>query len=433
MLSFALKNLMVKRGRMALVALSIVISATVALISLNVAKQVNDGILSSYIYYDMIVGPSGSSTQLAMNTMFFTDKPLGTIPYSYVEELQNDPNVNAAVPFTMGDSFNSARIVGTTPALLEGKPLAQGQMFEDVYEAVVGSEVASRYGLKAGDLIVTSHGLAAAGAEHASSPLLITGILKTTHTNYDNTVFTSFRTVWAVHSHEEDEQAHDGQAEESASMSGSQSQSEQETSAPMSHGSGIAKASGASNAQQDEDAEAHEGEVCAILVRSKSVAAYQKLSARWSGDARLLVINPAAVLREVLSQVDNTTRIVYVLCGVIMVMNMLVISVITLLNLLDSRREIALMRMIGISMRRIRQVYLIQNGILGLMSGALSLLLCHLSLGFMNGITSSMGIVLSPWRVYGAELLIALAVFAFSVLPTLISIYAMSRKDVIDT
>ena len=91
------------------------------------------------------------------------------------------------------------------------------------------------------------------------------------------------------------------------------------------------------------------------------------------------------------------------------------------------------MRMIGISMKRIRQVYLIQNGILGLVSVGLSLLLCHLSLGFMNRLTSSMGIVLSPWRVYGAELLIALAVFAFSVLPTLISIYAMSRKDVIDT
>ena len=431
MLSFALKNLMVKRGRMALVALSIVISATVALISLNVAKQVNDGILSSYIYYDMIVGPSGSSTQLAMNTMFFTDKPLGTIPYSYVEELQNDPNVNAAVPFTMGDSFNSARIVGTTLALLEGKPLAQGKMFEDIYEAVVGSEVATRYGLKVGDSIITSHGLAASGAEHASSPLLITGILKTTHTNYDNTVFTSYLTVWAVHSHEEDEHDHAGHEEETKDTSGIPD--EAETNAPMSHGSGHASAGSADTSDEDEEAEAHEGEVCAILVRSKSVAAYQKLSARWSGDARLLVINPAAVLREVLSQVDNTTRIVYVLCGVIMVMNMLVISVITLLNLLDSRREIALMRMIGISMKRIRQVYLIQNGILGLVSVGLSLLLCHLSLGFMNRLTSSMGIVLSPWRVYGAELLIALAVFAFSVLPTLISIYAMSRKDVIDT
>ena len=431
MLSFALKNMLVKRGRMALVALSIVISATVALLSLNVARQVNDGILSSYIYYDMIVGPSGSSTQLAMNTMFFTDKPLGTIPFSYVEELRNDPNVNAAVPFTMGDSFNSARIVGTTPELLEGKPLAQGQMFADVYEAVVGSEVASRYHLKVGDSIVTSHGLAASGAAHEASPLRITGILKTTHTNYDNTVFTSYLTVWAVHSHEEEEHEHAGQEEEAQEPSGIQD--EAETAAHMSHGSGHAAAGSAGASDEDEEAEAHEGEVCAILVKSKSVTAYQKVSARYANDARLLVINPATVLREVLSQVDNTSRIVYVLCGVIMVMNMLVISVITLLNLLDCRREIALMRMIGVSMKRIRQVYLIQNGLLGLVSVALSLLLCHLSLGFMNSLTASMGIVLSPWRLYGAELLIALAVFAFSVLPTLISIYAMSRKDVIDT
>ena len=57
--------------------MSIVISAGVALLSYNVAQQVNEGIVSTAAYYDMIIGPSGSATQLAMNTMFFTDEPLG--------------------------------------------------------------------------------------------------------------------------------------------------------------------------------------------------------------------------------------------------------------------------------------------------------------------------------------------------------------------
>ena len=401
MLKFTLKNMLVKRGRIALIALSIIITASVALLSLNVSGQINDGILSSFVYYDMLIGPAGSSTQLAMNTMFFTDKPLGTIPYSYVEELEQSGLVNRVVPFCMGDSFNSSRIVGTTPELLEDKPLKSGEMFSEVYEAVLGSEVASRYGLKVGDSIITSHGLNAAGAQHAASPLTVTGILKTTHTNYDNTVFTSYKTVWAVHAHE-DEGEHEHEEE-----------------------------LGHEEEEEDEAAEAHEGEVCAILVKSKSLAAYSRLSTSYSANSRLLVINPATVLREVLSQVDTSTQIVYILCAIILIMNILVISVITLLSLLDSKQDIALMRMIGISMGRIRLMYLIQNGILGLISVLLSLLLSHLALNLINGFTAARGIVLSPWKIYPLEFAVAALVFVISVLPTLICIYSMSKKDVI--
>ena len=393
MLKFALKNMLVKRGRLILVAVSILISSCVGLLSYNVSRQVSDGIVSTAGYYDMIIGPAGSSTQLAMNTMFFTDKPLGTLPYSTVEELEKSGLTNSVVPFTMGDSFNSARIVGTTPAFLSGKNLKDGTMFEGVYEAVLGSEVASKYNLKVGDSIVTSHGLAESGTEHAASPLTVTGILKKTDTNYDNTVFTSYKTVWAIHSTEDHGEEHE---------------------------------------EDGEEAEAHEGEVCAILVKTRGFNEYYRLTAAYSENAKLLVINPATVLREVLSSVDTSTKIVYILCAVILVMNLLVISVITLLNLLDSRKEIALMRMIGISMRRVGLLYLIQNSILGLVSTLLSLLLAHLSLGLMNGYTASMGIVLASRRVYGAELLIALAVFIISVLPTAVSIASMSRRDVIE-
>ena len=46
-------------------------------------------------------------------------------------------------------------------------------------------------------------------------------------------------------------------------------------------------------------------------------------------------------------------------------MNLFVVSVIALLNMYDSRREIALMRLIGIGMGRINRLYLIQNAIAG--------------------------------------------------------------------
>ncbi len=394
MLPFAIKNMAVKKGKLVLVTLSILLSATVALLSYNVSSQVSEGIINTAGYYDIIIGPSGSATQLAMNTMFFTDKPLGTISYDYVTELEANPDVNEVVPFTMGDSYNAAKIIGTTSAFLDGKPLKEGAMFETTYEAVVGATVAKTYSLHVGDEIVTSHGLGSVGEKHTASPLKVVGILNTTHTAYDNQVFTSYETVWAVHGIGED---HDHDEEESA--------------------------------DGEEHVEATEGSVCAILVRTKSFNAYYTISQYYGQDASLLVINPATVLREVLDNVDLSTQIVYLLCGIILVMNLFVVVVITLLNLYDARREIALMRLIGIGMRRITLLYSVQNALIGLLATVLALGASMVALNFMGGFVASMGIVLNWSRVYAMEWAILGVVFVISVLPTIVLAARMARKD----
>ena len=388
MLNFALKNMATKKMKILLVILSIVISATVALLAFNVAQQVDEGMKTTAGYYDMIVGPSGSSTQLAMNTMFFTEKPLGTISYEYVEELERDMRVNLVVPFTMGDSYNGTKIVGTTPDYLNGKDLKEGEMFGERFEAVVGAAVARRHGLSIGSSLITSHGLSEGGHAHESTPLTVVGILKETKTAYDNVIFTGVETVWATHSHAEEE-GEDGD-----------------------HG----------------DHEEH-GEICAILVKSKNFNAYNQLKSEYGENGALLVINPSEVLREVLENVDMSAKIVYILCVIILIMNIFVISVITLLNLYDSRKEIALMRLIGIGMNKINLLYIIENGIIGLLSTVLALGASRLALLLMGGYVASMGIVLDASRIYTEELLILLAVFLISVLPTVICTVSMSRKD----
>ena len=394
MLRFALKNMAVRKVKLLMVVLSIVLSAGVALLSYNVSMQVQEGIVNTAAYYDIIIGPSGSATQLAMNTMFFTDTPLGTIDYEVVEELENNPLVNSVVPFTMGDSYMSARIVGTTPALLDGKDLKDGQMFSELYEAVIGSAVADKYNLKVGDSIITSHGLSETGSQHKTSPLTVIGILKSTGTAYDNQVFTSFKTVWAVHGIEEEEE--DEEAEE------------------------------------EHEGHAHEGSVCAVLVKTKSFSAYNTITNAYSQDSSLLVINPSTVLREVLDNVDLSSKIVYALCGVILIMNIFVITVITLLNMYDAKKEIALMRLIGISMGRIQGVFALQNAIIGLASTVLALLVSFAGLSLMGDYVAGMGIVLSSFTVYPLEAAIMALVFVISVAPTVICTFVMARKGGLD-
>ena len=89
MFKFAIKNMAIKRVKIVLIVISIVISACVALLAYNISEQVDDGFKSTAAYYDIIIGPAGSSTQLAMNTMFFTDKPLGTIEHIWLQDVRS--------------------------------------------------------------------------------------------------------------------------------------------------------------------------------------------------------------------------------------------------------------------------------------------------------------------------------------------------------
>ena len=397
MLKFALRHMAVRRTKLIMICLSIIITACVALLAYNISTQISEGIIQTAANFDIIIGPSGSSTQLAMNTMFFTDKPLGTIPYSLVDEIQNSGMANAVVPFSMGDSYNNAPIVGTTPALLDGKSLSSGEMFSSACEAVVGYDVAKKYNLSVGSSLITSHGLSGSGHDHAESPLTVTGVLSRTHTAYDNAVFTPCETIWTLHNHEEEHEEGEEEDEE-----------------------------------HEEEEHSEEKTVCAVLVRSKSIADYSALTAAYSESSDYLVINPNTVLREVLENVDMSRRIVYILCLVILIMNVFVITLIALLSAYDSRGEISLMRLIGVSMGRINLLYLIQNAVAGAIALILALLAAHGCLLGIRSFVASMGIVLNAAKIYPVEWGILLLVFVISILPTSIMTLRMSRQDSID-
>ena len=394
MLKFALKNMAIKKMQVVLIVLSIVISAGIAVLAFNVATQVDAGITSNAGYYSVIVGPAGSSTQLAMNTMYFTEEPVGTIPYDAVTALQQDSRVTSVIPFAMADNYNGYGVVGTAPDFLSSKEVAQGQMFasDGTLQAVVGSNIAKYNALKVGDVIYTSH--SASSTELHAQGLTVVGILKESHSPYDNTVFTQLKTLWEMHDHGEEEDA--------------------------------------------EEEHHHHKTVCAILVNTKNpgfamqlVQEYDdKILVAEDGDSTTLqAIEPMSVVRDVLNDADDTKYIVFVLCGVILVMNIMIISIITLLNMYHSAKEISLMRLIGISMKRINLLYIIQNSIMGLCAVVLAFGVSRGCMLLMNDYVQSMGVVLDMGKVYPAEFIILLTVFAISVLPTVIWTFSMSKKD----
>ncbi|MGN1307300.1 MAG: ABC transporter permease [Faecousia sp.] len=395
MLKFALKNMAIKKVQIILIVLSIVISAGISVLAFNVATQVDEGIINNAGYYSVIVGPAGSNTQLAMNTMYFTDSPVGTLPYSVVTTLQQDSRVTTVIPFAMADNYNGYSVVGTAPDFLGNKTVRQGAMFDPsaTMQAVIGSNIAKYNNLSVGDVIYTSH--SASGSELHTQGITVVGILEESHSSYDNVVFTQLKTLWEMHEHGEEEE------------------------------------------EEEEHHEMH-AMVCAVLVNTKNPGYAMQLVQEYDGkiiteedgdSCTLQAIEPMSVIRDVLNDADDTKYIVFVLCAVILIMNIMIISIITLLNMYHSAKEISLMRLIGISMKRINLLYIIQNSLMGLCSVLLAFGVSRVCMLLMNDYVESMGVVLNMSKVYPMELVILLAVFTISVLPTVIWTFAMSRKD----
>ena len=398
MLKFAFKNMAIKRVQIILIVLSIVISAGIGVLAFNVATQVDEGITSGAQYYSAIVGPAGSNTQLAMNTMYFTDSPVGTIPYSVVSSLQQDQRVDSVIPFAMADNYNGYNVVGTTPAYLKNKSFAKGEMFTatETMQAVVGSNIAKYCDLEVGNLIYTSH--SASGTDKHTQGITVVGILEESHSSFDNVVFTQIKTLWDMHDHGEEHGEH----------------------------------------EEGEEHQHTHGTVCAILINTKNPGYAMQLVQEYDGkiittedddNYTLQAIEPMSIVRDVLNDADDTKYIVFVLCAVILIMNIMIISIITLLNMYHSVKEISLMRLIGISIKKINLLYIIQNSIMGLVSVLLAFGVSRICMSLMNGYVESMGVVLNMSKVYPMEFIILLAVFIISVLPTVIWTFCMSRKD----
>jgi putative ABC transport system permease protein len=193
-------------GRPLLTALNVTMLAlgvgTIAFLLL-VTHQAEDRLSRDAKPVDLVVGAKGSPLQLILSAVFHADVPTGNIGVAEAETVVANPMVASATPIALGDSFRGFRIVGTDasfPELYDAK-LAQGRLFAEPMEAVLGAEVARRLALAPGAKITGSHGLALAGPAHDDHPYVISGVLAPTGTVIDRLVLTSIDSVWEIHGH----------------------------------------------------------------------------------------------------------------------------------------------------------------------------------------------------------------------------------------
>lgn len=150
---------------------------------------------------DVVVGAKGSPMQLILSGVFHIDAPTGNIPLAAARELQANPQVAKLIPISLGDNFRGFRIVGTSfdyPKLYDAV-LADGALWTQPMQAVLGSQVARQTGLKVGDSFAGSHGLGSGGDSHGQTLYRVAGVLAASGSVLDRLILTSTESVWKVH------------------------------------------------------------------------------------------------------------------------------------------------------------------------------------------------------------------------------------------
>ena len=157
---------------------------------------------------DLIVGARSGAVQLLLYAVFRIGNATANISWQTFEDLAAQPEVAWIVPLSLGDSHHGFRVLGTTPDYFEhyryrhgqGLRFEAGARFADLFDAVLGADIAQALGYQLGDPIVVAHGLGDTSfALHDDKPFRVAGILAKTGTPVDRTVHVGLAAIEAIH------------------------------------------------------------------------------------------------------------------------------------------------------------------------------------------------------------------------------------------
>lgn len=190
----------------AVTMLSVALATGLFLAVHAIERQAREAFTSAPSRFDAVLGVRSSPLQLVLNGVFHLETSPGNLAWSEVEAVRADPRVALAVPFAVGDSYAGFRIVGTTAAAFapeetEGGRFLRGagRVFDETRrEAVVGSFVAQRTGLRVGSHFHPSHD---DRTVHEEDEYLVVGVRGATNTPADRAIWIPLEGMFRMEGH----------------------------------------------------------------------------------------------------------------------------------------------------------------------------------------------------------------------------------------
>ncbi|SHE72433.1 putative ABC transport system permease protein [Lampropedia hyalina DSM 16112] len=198
-----------RRFTLSLTVFSIALSAFMLLGVERIRTDVRQGFTSAVSGTDLIVGARTGSVQLLLYSVFRVGAATNNIRWQSVQDMAQMRGVAWIIPLSLGDSHRGFPVLGTSADYFthfrygerRALELAQGQPFDDLFDAVLGADVARQLGYALGDRIVLAHGSGGVlnVVEHDDKPFVVSGILAPTGTPVDRTVHISLQAMQALH------------------------------------------------------------------------------------------------------------------------------------------------------------------------------------------------------------------------------------------
>jgi putative ABC transport system permease protein len=289
---------------------------------------------------DLVAGAKGSPLQTILSSVYQLDQPVAGIPWSAAQAIAARPGVKKAIPIAAVDNYHGLPLVGATADYLAHyrARLRAGQWWQAPLDALVGSEAAARAGLRVGSTFRAVHGAGESpGAVHDGAYRVV-GVLWPNGTVLDRIIVTDIANVWSQHA--DTGESEDGLVREP----------------PIDAGR----------------------EISALLIQTTSAEAAAALARELNSGEQFQAISPGAEtarLFEVLvvgMQLLRGFAIVLVIAAGLSVF-------IALYSALNERRyDLAIMRALGASPRRLMVLLLFEGTLLAAIGTVFGVLLGHL-------------------------------------------------------
>ncbi|MGB0360634.1 MAG: ABC transporter permease, partial [Endozoicomonas sp.] len=204
----ALKSLKNRKATAILTTLSIAVSVALLLGVERLRVEARNSFTNTVSGTDLVIGARSSPLSLLLYSVFHMGNATNNITWETYQDLTSDRAVAWAIPIALGDSHRGYRVVGTSQDMFKyfrygnDQPLVfhHGETFDDLFDAVLGSEVSALLGYQQNQNIILSHGIESKSLqEHGNKPFRVSGILKPTGTPMDRTILISLEGIEALH------------------------------------------------------------------------------------------------------------------------------------------------------------------------------------------------------------------------------------------
>lgn len=204
----AIKSLLDRKGSVLVSLLAMSVSIFVLLGVEHIRHQTKENFSNTVSGVDLIVGARTGSVNLLLYSVFRVGNPTNNIRWESYEKITSSRKVDWAIPISLGDSHKGYRVLGTSTDYFQhfsyGKKrlleFEDGRPFKDLFDVVLGAEVARKLNYRLGDRLVLAHGVAATSFSlHEDRPFEVVGILRPTGTPVDQTLHVSLAGIEAIH------------------------------------------------------------------------------------------------------------------------------------------------------------------------------------------------------------------------------------------